>query len=138
MLEEPNRLASCLQHCCKTQTIWFPVCNDVARPKPFSFLFATMLQRPNRLVSRLQQCCKAQTVWFLVCNDVARAKLFGFSFATLLQEPNRLVSRLQRCCKAQTIWFLAYGLLNGPISHCYITIITANANITNFYSRVVI
>ena len=107
----PNRLVSRLQRCCKGQTIWFLVCNDVARPKLFGFSFATMLQGPNRLVSRLQRCCKAQTVWFLVCNVVARPKPFSFSFATLLQGPNRLVSCLQRCCKAQTIWFLVCNVI---------------------------
>ena len=109
MLQDPNHLVSCLQHCCKAQTIWFLICNDVARAKPFSFLFATLLQDPNRLVSCLQHCCKGRIIWFPVCNDVARPKPFGFSFATLLQGSNRLVSRLQRCCKSQIIWFLICG-----------------------------
>ena len=57
----PNFLVSRLQHCCKAQTVWFLVCNNVARLKPFSFSLATLLQGPNFLVSRLQHCCKAQT-----------------------------------------------------------------------------
>ena len=106
MLQGPNRLVSRLQRCCKAQTVWFLVCNVVARPKLFSFSFATMLQGPNRLVSRLQRCCKAQTIWFLVCNVVARLKLFGFLFATMLQEPNHLVSRLRNSRKVVSICFL--------------------------------
>ena len=106
MLQGPNHLVSRLQRCCKGQTVWFLVCNDVARAELFGFSFATMLQDSNRLVSCLQRCCKARTVWFLVCNVVARPKPFSFSFATLLQKPNYLVSHLQRCCKARTIWFL--------------------------------
>ena len=106
MLQGPNRLVSCLQRCCKAQTVWFPVCNVVARPEPFGFLFATLLQGPNRLVSRLQRCCKGQTIWFLVCNVVARAKLFSFLFATLLQGPNHLVSRLRNSRKVVSICFL--------------------------------
>ena len=95
------------------QTVWFLVCNSVARPKLFGFSFATLLQGANFLVSRLQQCCKAQTVWFLVCNVVARPKLFGFSFATMLQGSNLLVSRLQWCCKAQTKRFHRCGSSAG-------------------------
>ena len=109
LLQEPNHSVSCLQHCCKAQTIWILVCNVVARLKLFGFLFATLLQGPNHSVSCLQRCCKGRTIWFLVCNDVARPKPFGFSFATLLQDSNRLVSCLQRCCKTRTIWFLICG-----------------------------
>ncbi len=95
LLQGSNRLVSCLQRYCKAQTVWFLVCNDVARLKLFGFLFATLLQGSNRLVSRLQHCCKAQTVWFLVCNTIARLKPFGFSSAELPRGPNYLVSCLR-------------------------------------------
>ena len=106
MLQGPNHLVSRLQRCCKARTVWFLVCNVVARAKPFGFLFATMLQEPNHLVSCLQRCCKAQTVWFLICNAVARAKPFSLLFATLLQGPNHLVSRLRNSRKVVSICFL--------------------------------
>ena len=109
MLQDSNRLVSCLQRCCKSQTVWFPVCNVVARPKPFGFLFAMMLQEPDYLVSRLQRCCRARTVWFLVCNVVARLKPFGFLFAELPRSPNHLVSHLRNSREAKTIWFLVCG-----------------------------
>ena len=109
MLQGSNRLASCLQRCCKSQTIWFLACGTPARPKPFGFLFAELPRGPNHLVSHLRNSREAKTVWFLVCGSSAKLKPFGFLFAELPRSPNHLVFHLRNFRGGQTIWFLACG-----------------------------
>ena len=82
MLQGPNRLVSCLQRCCKGQTVWFPVCNDVARPEPFSFSFATLLQGSNHLVSHLRNSRKVVSICFLIrASDLLLHSTSGFARA---------------------------------------------------------
>ena len=82
MLQGSNHLVSRLQRCCKSQTIWFLVCNVVARLKPFSFLFATMLQDSNHLVFYLRNSRKVVSICFLIrASDLLLHSTSGFARA---------------------------------------------------------
>ena len=82
MLQGSNHLVSRLQRCCKSQTIWFLVCNVVARLKPFSFLFATMLQDSNHLVFYLRNSRKVVSICFLIrASDLLPHSTSGFARA---------------------------------------------------------
>ena len=79
MLQGSNRLVSRLQRCCKAQTVWFLVCNVVARLKPFGFSFATMLQSSNHLVSCLRNSRKVVSICFLIrASDLLPHSTSGF------------------------------------------------------------
>ena len=106
MLQGSNCLVSCLQQCCKAQTIWFFSCGTPARLKPFGFSLAELPRSPNYLVSCLRKFRGAQTIWFLACGTPARPKPFGFLFAELPRGPNHLVSHLRNSRKVVSICFL--------------------------------